>query len=147
MKKIILSVALMVSVGIASVFAETPEVNSKVLATFKNQFPSASESEWSIGNDYYKVSFIYNDNYVNAYYSTEGDFLATIRHISSVNLPMMLQTSLKNDYAHFWISDLYELAKYDGSSYYVTIENADQKIVLKSVNGGSWTVYKKTGKV
>jgi len=59
---------------------------------------------------------------------------------------MLLQSSLKNDYSNFWISDLYELAKYDGSSYYVTIENANQKIVLRS-NGNGWTVHKKTGKV
>jgi len=134
------------SLGIATVFAGTPDVNAKVLETFKNQFPTASETEWSTTSDYYKVDFVYSDNYVSAYYSLDGEFLATLRHISSVNLPMLLQSSLKNDYSNFWISDLYELAKYDGSSYYVTIENANQKIVLKS-NGNGWTVHKKTGKV
>jgi len=146
MKKIILSAAIMMSLGIATVFAGTPDVNAKVLETFKNQFPTASETEWSTTSDYYKVDFVYSDNYVSAYYSLDGEFLATLRHISSVNLPMLLQSSLKNDYSNFWISDLYELAKYDGSSYYVTIENANQKIVLKS-NGNGWTVHKKTGKV
>jgi len=146
MKKIILSAAIMMSLGIATVFAGTPDVNAKVLETFKNQFPTASETEWSATSDYYKVDFVYSDNYVSAYYSLDGEFLATLRHISSVNLPMLLQSSLKNDYSNFWISDLYELAKYDGSSYYVTIENANQKIVLKS-NGNGWTVHKKTGKV
>ena len=136
----------MMSLGIATVFAGTPDVNAKVLETFKNQFPTASETEWSTTSDYYKVDFVYSDNYVSAYYSLDGEFLATLRHISSVNLPMLLQSSLKNDYSNFWISDLYELAKYDGSSYYVTIENANQKIVLKS-NGNGWTVHKKTGKV
>ena len=136
----------MMSLGIATVFAGTPDVNAKVLETFKNQFPTASETEWSTASDYYKVDFVYSDNYVSAYYSLDGEFLATLRHISSVNLPMLLQSSLKNDYSNFWISDLYELAKYDGSSYYVTIENANQKIVLKS-NGNGWTVHKKTGKV
>src|SRR5678810_172824 len=141
MKKIILSAAIMMSLGIATVFAGTPDVNAKVLETFKNQFPTASETEWSTTSDYYKVDFVYSDNYVSAYYSLDGEFLATLRHISSVNLPMLLQSSLKNDYSNFWISDLYELAKYDGSSYYVTIENANQKIVLKS-NGNGWTVHK-----
>ena len=144
MKKILLSMALVMTLGIATVFAN--DVNSKVLEAFKSQFPTATQAEWSTGSEYSKVDFIYNNNYVSAYYSLDGEFLATLRHISSVNLPMMLQTSLKNDYSKFWISDLYEVAKNDGSSYYVTIENADQKIVLKS-SGSTWTIHKKTGKV
>jgi hypothetical protein len=146
MKKILLSVAFMMSLGVATVFAGTPDVNAKALESFKDQFPTAIETEWSSASDYYKVNFVYNDNHVSAYYSLEGEFLATLRHISSVNLPMLLQTSLKNNYSNYWISDLYELAKYDGISYYVTIENADQKIILKSTGSG-WTVHKKTGKV
>ena len=145
MKKIVLAVVFVMSLGVVSVFAN--DIDAKALESFKNQFPTATETEWSTGSDCYKVSFFYNNNYVNAYYSFEGIFLATIRNISSVNLPMMLQTSLKNDYAKFWISDLYELAKYEGSSYYATIENADQKIVLRSSNGSEWTVHKKTGKI
>lgn len=146
MKKIVLSVAFMMSLGIAAVFAGIPDVNAKVLEAFKEQFPTATEAEWSTTSDYYKADFVFNDNHVSAYYSLEGEFLATLRYISSVNLPMLLQASLKNDYSNFWISDLYEVAKYDGISYYVTIENADQRIVLKS-NGSGWTVHKKTGKV
>ena len=147
MKKILLSVVFTMSLGIAAVFAGIPDVNAKALESFKDQFPTATETEWSSTSDYYKVNFIYNDNHVSAYYSLDGEFLATLRHISSVNLPMLLQTSLKNDYSNYWISDLYELAKYDGISYYVTIENANQKIVLRSANGSGWTVHKKTGKV
>ena len=145
MKKIFLSVAFLMSISVFSVLAN--DVDAKVLESFKNQFPTATEAEWSTGSDCYKVNFVYNNNYVNAFYSFEGVFLATIRHVSSANLPMMLQTSLKNDYARFWISDLYELAKNEGSSYYVTIENADQKIVWRSSNGSEWTVHRKTGKI
>jgi hypothetical protein len=147
MKKIFLAAALMMCTGLTAVFAGVPEINAKVMAAFKNQFSSATETEWSTGSDYYKASFLYNNNYVNAYYSLEGDFLATLRNISSVDLPVMLQASIKNDYADFWVSDLYEMSKQEGTSYYITLENADQKVVLKSSNGGAWTQHKKTGKV
>jgi hypothetical protein len=147
MKKIFLAAALMMSTGLTAVFAGVPEINAKVVAAFNNQFPSATETEWSTGSDYYKASFLYNSNYVNAYYSPEGDFLATLRNISSVDLPMLLQAGLKKDYSGFWVSDLYEMSKQDGISYYITLENADQKIVLRSLNGSAWTQHKKTGKV
>jgi hypothetical protein len=147
MKKIVLSVAVMMSVGLTALFAGVPEINAKVMAAFKNQFSYATETEWSTGSDYYKASFLYNNNYVNAYYSLEGDFLATLRNISSVDLPLMLQAGLKNDYSNFWVSDLYEMSKQDGTSYYITLENADLKIVLRSSNGSAWAQHKKTGKV
>jgi hypothetical protein len=146
MKKFFLSAALMMTLGTATVVAGVPDIDAKVLNSFKNQFATATEVEWSVGSEYYKASFLYNNNYVFAYYSTEGGFLATLRNISSVNLPVMLQTVLKNDYEGYWISDLYELAKNDGTAYYVTLENAEQKIVLKSTGGNEWAVFKKTNK-
>ena len=147
MKKIVLAAALLISTGLTTVFAGVPEITDKVVAAFNNQFPSATETEWSTGSNYYKASFLYNNNYVNAYYSPEGDFLATLRNISSVDLPILLQASLKKDYSSFWVSDLYEMSKQEGSNYFITLENADQKIVLKSSNGSAWTQQKKTGKV
>ena len=147
MKKIVLAAALLISTGLTTVFAEVPEITAQVVAAFKNQFPSATETEWSTGSNYYKASFLYNNNYVNAYYSPEGDFLATLRNISSVDLPVLLQASLKKNYSSFWVSDLYEMSKQEGSSYYVTLENADTKLVMHSSNGGSWSTYSKSKKI
>lgn len=149
MKKIFLSVVFAMLLATSSLFsAEVTEVNSVVLNAFKKQFANASDVEWNTGNNYFKASFLYNNNnYVNAFYSQEGEFIATTRNISSVNLPMLLQTSLKQKYDNYWISDLYELAKPESTSYYITLENADQKIILKSSGGTEWTLHKKSGKV
>ena len=148
MKKIFLSAIFAMLLAIGSLFAaEVTEVNSVVLNAFKKQFANASDVEWSTGSNYYKVRFLYNNNYVYAYYNPEGDFIATTRNVSSVNLPMLLQTDLKQKYNNYWITDLYELAKPENTSYYITLENADQKIILKSSGGSEWTQYKKSGKV
>jgi hypothetical protein len=125
---------------------EVSDVNAKALTAFNNQFTNATEVEWSAGSDFYKANFLYNNNYVAAYYNTDGDFVATIRNITSANLPLILQTKLKNNYSDYWISDLYELSKNEGTSYYITLENADQKIVLKSTGDIDWTVHKKSNK-
>ena len=148
MKKIILSAVFASLLATSSLFAaETPEVNAQVLNAFKTQFAGATDVEWSTGSNFYKASFQYNNNYVFAYYNTEGEFMATVRNISSVNLPLMLQTNLKQNYDDYWISDLYELAKNDGTAYFITLENADQKIILKSSGGTEWTLHKKSGKI
>jgi hypothetical protein len=41
---------------------------------------------------------------------------------------------------------LFKITNLEETSYYVTVENADFRIVLKSENGGSWTVFQKSEK-
>ncbi len=144
MKKMILMLAI--SISTASVFAGETNVNQKVLDAFKTEFATAANVEWTIGDNYYKASFTYNEKYVFAYFSEDGELLGITRYISLVNLPLNLQTSLKKNYNSYWISDLFEVAKNSGTAYYITLENADTKMVLKSVDGNSWSVHNKERK-
>jgi len=72
--------------------------------------------------------------------------MAMTRNISSVDLPMNLQASLKRHHNGYWISDLFEISNNDGTSYYITMENAGSKVVLKSSSDGNWSVFKKSVK-
>ncbi|MET0464502.1 MAG: hypothetical protein ABW007_15155, partial [Chitinophagaceae bacterium] len=95
---------------------------------------------------FYKASFVYNEQHIAAFYSFEGEMLGLARNISSLDLPMNLQHSLKKEYGGRWITELFELSNADGTSYYITLEQADSKVVLKSDNGLQWSVYKKSAK-
>ena len=145
MKKIIMTLAIALS-SIAA-FAGEENVDRKVLNAFKTDFSTANQVEWASGNNYYRASFIYNNKHVFAYYDTEGELLGLTRYISSMDLPLNLQTGLKKDYAEYWISDLFEVAKTDGTTYYITLETADTKMVLKSTGSSAWDVYKTIRKV
>ena len=68
------------------------------------------------------------------------------RNISSLDMPIGLQTNLRKDYADYWISDLFEVSNSDGTHYYITMEKADSRITLKSTTNGKWKVYKKVTK-
>ena len=141
MKKMILSLAIALSTF--SAFAAGEEtVNQKVLNAFKNEFATAKEVEWTATDDYYKASFLYNESYVFAYYSPDGELLGMTRYISPSDLPIHLQMSLKKKYSNYWVSDLFEVAKNNATSYYTTIENADATIILKSTGGSEWSVFK-----
>lgn len=98
--------------------------------------------EWTVGSNYFIASFTYNEQHVFAYYGTDGELLGLTRYIIQSELPMSLQKGIKNSYANYWISDLFEVSKNEGTSYFITLENADTKMVLKS-SGGSWSKYKK----
>lgn len=144
MKKMIVTLAI--SICTLSAFAGEENVNAKVLDAFRTEFSTASEVEWTVGNGYYTAAFVYNDKHIYAYYSTDGELLGITRHISPLNLPINLQSSLKNRYSGYWVSDLFEVSKNDETIYYITLEKADTQLVLKSIGGSDWSVYKKIKK-
>jgi len=140
MKKMILTLAI--AVISLSAFAREENVSKKVLDAFKTEFTTVKDVEWTVGSDYYKASFIYNEKHVFAYYSLDGDLLALTRYISPADLPMSLQISQKKNSVGYWVSDLFEVAKNATTVYYLTLENADSKKVLKSTGGSDWEVFK-----
>ncbi len=144
MKKMFLVLAILLST--MSVFAGEKNVDPKVLESFKTEFASAKEVNWTAGETYFKADFIFNEQYVSAYYSKEGELIGLTRYISSLDLPLNLQTGLKNSYGDCWISDLFEMTKSNSTTYYITVENADTRLVLKAGAGENWSVYKKTKK-
>ena len=144
MKKLILTLAVALSTLCS--FAGDVTVSSRVLDAFKTDFASAKEITWTVNNDYYKASFVFNDQHVAAFYNTDGELIGMTRYISSLDLPLSLQTKLKNGYKNYWISDLFEVSNQEGTSYYITLENADSKIILKSTGGEAWKTYQKVTK-
>lgn len=157
MKKTMVALAMILTMSSITAFAGIADsnpfaikghgdVNEKVLNAFKQEFTDAAEVKWSAGVNYYKAEFIFNNQYISAFYSTTGELYGVTRHISSLDLPLNLLLSLKKDYSSFWITDLFEMAKKDGTSYYITLEDADTKVVLKASGSDEWTTYKKTKK-
>ncbi len=140
MKKMILTLAIAVS-SLAA-FAREDNVSKKVLDAFKTEFNTVKVVEWTAGIDYYKASFIYNDKHVFAYYNMDGNLLGLTRYISPIDLPLNLQISLKKNGNGYWISDLFEVAKNATTSYYITLENAGSKMVLRSIGGSDWEEFK-----
>lgn len=144
MKKMIIAAAMFVSL---SAFANEGKVSPKVLNAFNTEFTSAQEVEWTATGDYFRASFDMNGVKVAAYYNTDGELMGLTRNISSAQLPVSLQASLKKNYSGYWISDLFEVANNNGTSYYATLENGDKKVVMKSSNGNDWSTYKKDRKI
>ena len=144
MKKMLL--ALVVLVSSLAVNAEERNVNEKVLNAFKTEFTTASQVEWSTGPGYYKAAFVFNEKHVFAFYNAEGRLLGLTRNITAAELPLKLQTDLKKNYDTYWISDLFEAAREEGTAYYLTLEDADTRLVLKASADNNWTVYEKTKK-
>jgi hypothetical protein len=149
MKKTIFALAVLLTVGLTSAFAANDDGNHpNVQASFKNDFANARNISWQQAKAYTKATFTLNDQVLYAYYSNEtNELLAVERNISSIQLPINLFTSLKKDYKEYWISGLFEMADREHTSYYVTLENSQETVVLKATGSSDWTVYSKTKKM
>jgi hypothetical protein len=55
-------------------------------------------------------------------------------------------SDLKKNYNAYWISDLFEVSSSADASYYVTLQNGDSKVILKSNGISGWEMFKKEKK-
>ncbi len=147
MKKTFLAIALILSAGISvSLANDNDNITKSVRSSFTHDFRSAKNIQWEKEKDFSKATFNINDQIMFAYYDPSGMLVAVARNITSDNLPINLQVDLKNNYSDYWISDLFETAAHGQTHYYVTLENADQKLILNATDSNEWSVYKKTKK-
>jgi hypothetical protein len=144
MKKIILTWAVMLTIGLATAFAGAKDgISENAIAAFKNDFAAAKNVSWAQGRNYLKASFSLNNKVMYAFYNYHGDLVAVVHHILSTDLPQDLSEQLKKDYGNFWISDLFELSSDEQHVYYVTLENGDGSVALKSDGKSGWSLYKR----
>jgi hypothetical protein len=150
MKTIFLSIATMLMMGVSiSAFAATNEdgtINELAVRSFKKDFAGASNIVWEQRDTYAKATFSLHGQVLCAYYTTNGDLQAVVRNITSDQLPINLLSSLKKEYGDYWITDLFEMASDDQTTYYVTLENSDKKIVLRSQGTEFWNEFRKEKK-
>lgn len=151
MKKIITLAALMVTMLTSFSFAADStngidQASTAVKASFKRDFKNTQLLGTEVHKTFTKLTFRMNEVVLFAFYSDNGDLLAVTRNILSTQLPLTLQMGLKSNYDGYWITELFEINGDSENAYYVTLENADQKITLRSNANQTWDLYEKTSK-
>jgi hypothetical protein len=148
MKTKIIGILALTLVMFTSTFAKNIDdnVNARVLSTFTEKFADAKEVKWSKADTYYKATFKMNDQILTAYVAETGEWMGVSRNIVSHQLPINLQTELKKNYSQYWISELFEFATENETVYYALVENADQKITLRTNGQIDWSSMKKEKK-
>jgi len=145
MKRLLVTLTIALSLISLSSFANGEDVSPRAIKSFSRSFKAATEVRWTVTDNYFKADFALNGQYVSAFYDAEGKMIALTRNISSLQLPIALQADLKDHYDGYWISDVLEVANDEGTSYYITLETADEKVTLKS-GGDIWNTFQKQHK-
>jgi hypothetical protein len=146
MKKL-LSLLTISLVFISASFANTtPDPgNKKLTAELAKHFSTAQSVSWNQVAMITTANFILDGQYLAAHFSPEAKMLGISKNVAVDNLPLNMKLELRDYFDKYWISDIFEYATPGSDAYYVTLENADSRLVLKS-EGGAFEVYKKTVK-
>ena len=123
----------------------TNNPNGETKTSFRQDFKNAQLMSTEEHTNFTKLTFTTNGVIMSAFYSTTGELLAVTRNIVSSQLPLKLLTNLKKYYSTSWITDLFEFNGDNQDAYYITLENADSKVTLRS-NGDNWELYTTTKK-
>lgn len=148
MQKKITLLLIMATVITTSIFANPVSniVNGKVLTTFSSKFEGATEVSWKQTDHYLQANFVINNQPMSAFFNESGEMIGAVKNILSQQLPITLNTELKKLTANNWISELFEFTDGQETTYFVTLENGDQKLHLKSAGSTDWSVYRKMKK-
>jgi hypothetical protein len=144
-------VALFLTLGVSSSFAATTtsnttttsnnDENQVILASFRKDFRTAELMGIETKKEYTKVTFKLNNLVLFAFYSENGDLIAVVRNILSSQLPIQLLMDLKQNHSNCWITDLFEIDSNGQTNYYVTLENGDSQVTLRSTSSNNWETY------
>ncbi|HEY4968172.1 MAG TPA: hypothetical protein VII28_17320 [Puia sp.] len=141
-KKILILTTSLVLILSASYARSSANPVPKYLSTaFANDFSRARDIQWESYNGYYKVSFEDMGKAAYAYYTKAGEFMGFAVHLSADKLPVALRTMINEQYPGYWITELYQFTIDTTAGFFVTLENADRKIMLKAEAGETWSLF------
>jgi hypothetical protein len=145
MKTLLIALSLFAGSIFSRANAADVTENPQVIAAFEARFGKATEVQWTEAGSLYKVRFTLDGIVSNAWYNTEGALVAITRQQSVDSIPAALRTAL--DLKDRWVSDLMEVYTERGSTWYITLEDADRKVVLQSVGGRKWVRFEQSTKL
>jgi len=143
MKKITMLFATVFAFTTSQALTTEEPIDTQVLKAFEIRFDGATDVSWTVEKNYYEAIFTQHNQKLYAFYGFDGKFIAVTRYILSSALPLRLHNNLKKLMDCYWITDLFEVASDEGRTYYVTLENADCKMVLESTTMSNWSVFQK----
>jgi hypothetical protein len=146
MKRILLMAALVSSSFFMSSYAGEIKTSPVVAQAFQNEFDGAKEIVWEQVGVLHKATFVLDGNFRSAFYNGDGELVAITQNVPTTKLPKQLKASLKHELQGRWITDAFVVSVEGDNTYYVTLENADTTVTLKSAGTKKWTVYQKSDK-
>jgi hypothetical protein len=146
MKRVFLSLSLMLTVAVTTFANDETGVNDLVRQSFKKEFARAEYVTWSDMGTYFKATFILGGHRAEAYFNTEGVFAGSVRDLFYDQLPLAVIKTVDSKFTDAGILDVREVASPEETTYRITLEMDGKKYCLKVNTGGNITETEKVKK-
>ena len=147
MKKIILGLSMLMTVGISSAFANDEiKINEKILTSFGKDFTFAKNVQWREEGGYMKARFTISDMLTEAYYNEDGEFLGSARNLLFDQLPLSVIHEFNKRFDETSVLNIIEITNTEGTSYRIWLEKDEKKIKLNASATGEISILEKVKK-
>lgn len=147
MKKIFVSLILMLTAGLSSVFAgNDPNPDQQVLDEFNKEFETAQHVTWSKQDDFDKATFLLGGNRVIAFFDQDGKLAGTAREIDFSQLSLVVMRAVEKRFANATIFSVTEISNENGTSYRIVLEANNKKYRIKADLDGNTSIMEKLKK-
>ncbi len=144
MKKIIVTLSLVLTAGLFSAYASPdPDPTQKVLEGFKKEFPAAQHVSWTSWEEFDKAIFVMAGRRVIAYFTKEGELEGTLRDIFFDQLPLTVMTAVNKRYEKAVVIEVREINNAEGTSYKMKLEVGEKKLSVRVSPDGSFLSVEK----
>lgn len=146
MKKLLLAALVVAGIGSSAFAMDVNKISSKARTSFEAKFENATNAKWSVKNNYNKVSFTLADEAVEAFFATDGELIGVSRKVDFKSLPLSAIQKIKKEYASFQVTDTIEFERNEEKSYYVSLQDGNQKQILEVSLYGSVSIFRGSSK-
>ncbi len=144
MKNLIVTFAVVMSMGLTSSFAAVSTSDPVIETNFARQFTGAEDVKWtSIEHGMKKVSFTLGGTRTEAYYNVDGELLGTLRNLFYSQLPLSVMQTINNKFDGGVVIEILEITNNEGTSYRVILEQKDKKYKIRVNSVGEITEQEK----
>lgn len=121
--------------------------NDKASSLFKAAYPDATNVHYKTTGELVSISFVLDSTRMQAFYNTSGEQVAISRAISIQNLPLRAQRYMADKFSGYTATEVIEIDhSIEGTNYYVSLVNNNQKVIAQVSVGGEVSVFKKSGR-
>lgn len=148
MKKLFITALAAIAIG-TSAFAAPASVSKYVTANFAASFAKAKNVTWKSNEQFDMVSFVIDNEQLNAFYGTDGELIGTSKTFAFDKLPKAALETITTKYTFpdYQLQDCIEFVNSaNEKNYYVSFGKKNESVVLEINRSGIVSVFSKTKK-
>jgi len=148
MKKIFVSLSLLLTVAVSTAFAHVIIIdpNPGVEEVFKKEFAGAENVSWSQQENYQKATFVLAGHRVIAYFNEDNELAGCIRDVFYDQLPIAVMKAVDQKFPGADIQEVREITNNDGTSYLLRADLKNKKYKVRIASDGNITDIEKLKK-